>query len=119
MNLAQNASKRSLHPDVVSPQLEDLLEWRVVIGVSRDIEDLFFGRSIHGLLTCHLVQGRIIDAKKDPVENLNVFAMCGQAEHYPDETKLSKYYDYKPLLAATKGKPNGTNNVDQCPAATE
>ena len=38
--------KNSLDPSVVTSQLRDFLVWRVVIGVSRNIEDLFFGGSI-------------------------------------------------------------------------
>ena len=45
-----------------------------------------------GLLTCQPVQGRIINEKKD-VQGLTVFAMPGTADHYEDETKLSKYHD--------------------------
>lgn len=43
--------------------------------------------------------------------------MKGMAEHYEDESGLSKYYDYEPIVPATKGKFNGLHDARKCPAA--
>ena len=75
--------------------------------------------SYDGLLKCHLVQGTIIDATKKDVQGLTVFAMQGTADHYEDDTKLSRYHDYKLIVAATKDKANGLKDEDESPAATE
>ena len=114
---AQSTHIKSLDPEKVKVYLKDLLEWRVIIGVSQDIEDLFLEGQYDDSLTCHLVQGRIIDATKEDVQGLTVFAMSGQVEHYEDVTKLSKYYDYKVIVEATKHKTNGLQNANESPAA--
>ena len=51
------------------------------------------------------------------MQGLRVFAMMGMAEHYEDESGLSKYYDYEPIVPATKGKFNGLRDARKCPAA--
>ena len=95
------------------------MEWRVVVAVSGDIETLILEGQYDDLLMSHLFQGKIIDATKEDVQGLTVFAVGGRVEHYEDKTKLSKYYDYKPIVAATKDKANGLEDADKCPAATE
>ena len=69
------------------------------------------------LLTYHLVQGRIIDATQHEVPNLKIFAMHGKVKHYDEKHKLSKYYGYKDIVAATEGKTNGLTDADESPAA--
>ena len=69
------------------------------------------------MLTYHLVQGRIINATKENVPGLTVFAMKGTAEHYEEKNKLSKYYDYEVIEAATNTKANGLRHASESPAA--
>ena len=69
------------------------------------------------MLTCHLVQGTIINATREDVPGLTVFAMKGTAEHYEEANKLSKYYDYEVIEAATNTKANGLRRASESPAA--
>ncbi len=48
---------------------------------------------------------------------LTVFAMKGKATHYEEETKLSEYYDYEVIEAATNTKANGLRDASESPAA--
>ena len=48
---------------------------------------------------------------------LTVFAMKGKAEHYDDDTKLSKYSEYETIVEATKDKANGLSDERESPAA--
>ena len=50
------------------------------------------------------------------VPGLMVFAMKGQVEHYEEDNKFSKFYDYKAIVPATKDKKNGLKHADDCPA---
>lgn len=81
------------------------------------LKDLFSEGPYDVLLTCHLVQGRIIDATKECVDGLTVFAMQGTADHYAHEAKLSRYHDYEVIVEATKDKVNGLKDASKCPAA--
>ena len=80
----------SLERDVVKDYLANHLEWRIVVGVSQDTEVLFFVGSIRSFAHLYLVQGRLINATKEDVHGLKVFAMNGTAEYYEDESKLGE-----------------------------
>ncbi len=78
----------SMEPADVVPFLQATLRWRVTS------------------------LGRLVEP--DLMPSLRVSVAAGKADHYDDQTKLSRFYDYKGAHEITEGRPQGAGPADTC-----
>lgn len=76
----------SMEPEDVVPFLHTNLRWRVT--------------SLEGLVP------------PDQLESLRVSVAVGKADHFADQTKLSRFYDYRGASEVTKDRPQGAGPGD-------
>lgn len=48
----------------------------------------------------------------DQLPKTKIYVLQGTAEHYPDDSRLSSYHDYKPMWEACAGKPGAAREAD-------
>ncbi|KAK0671448.1 common central domain of tyrosinase-domain-containing protein [Cercophora samala] len=76
-----------MKPENVVPFLHANLRWRVT--------------SVEGLVPRRMLE-----------DTLRVSVAVGKADHYADQTKLSRFYDYKGASEVTVGRPQGASPED-------
>jgi tyrosinase len=77
----------SMHPEDVVPFLKTNLRWRVT-SMTGDLVPV------------------------ESLQSLRVSVAVGKADHFADQTKLSRFYDYKGAFDVTRGRPQGARPED-------